>query len=185
MVSHIYLANPQARIGGISQLNFASLTELQAKGLTGTGAFKTSGTYGTQFIVVGPSSLLLLEHWVTYFRPLLVKPHSGNYLFLNSNGRQHMKLGHCVTSFFKPFGYHITTTTLRCVYIFVLLFNFSPCHDRRDARCMQQTEARVAYRQNLLTKELDDAVTNHQGHSGITARLHYQKDLMEDAALGT
>jgi hypothetical protein len=51
-------------------------------------------------------------------------------------------------------------------------------------RCIQTTDATTAYRQNVISKELDDAVTNHQGHSGMTARLHYQKHLMEDAAFG-
>jgi hypothetical protein len=49
---------------------------------------------------------------------------------------------------------------------------------------MQQTEARDAFRNDKISKELEEAVTTHQGHSGITARLHYQKDYMEDAALG-
>jgi hypothetical protein len=51
-------------------------------------------------------------------------------------------------------------------------------------RCIQTTDAKTAFRQNVISKDLDDAVNKHQGHSGMTAHLHYQKDFMEDAALG-
>ena len=113
LVSHIYLANPNARVGGVSELNFDSLAELRSNGLVATDVFKTAATYGSQFIVVGPASLSWLECWVSSFRPLLVTADSGDYLFLNGSGKRHKKLGRCVTDFFKPIGYHITTTILR------------------------------------------------------------------------
>jgi hypothetical protein len=113
LISHIYLTNPQARIGGIAQLDFAKLEDLRNKGIANTDTFKTSATFGFQFIVLGQASLRLLEYWVSYFRPLLVTPCSETYLFLNTDGKRHQKLGGLVTAFFKPSGYHITTTALR------------------------------------------------------------------------
>ena len=113
LVSHIYVANPNARVGGVSHLNLDSLAELRSNGLVSTDLFKTSEKYGSQFIVVGPASLSWLESWVSYFRPRLVTADSKDYLFLNGSGKRHKKLGCCVTDFFKPVGYHITTTTLR------------------------------------------------------------------------
>lgn len=46
---------------------------------------------------------------------------------------------------------------------------------------MQETECRDARRQNVISGSQADAITLHQGHSATTARLHYQKDCVEDA----
>lgn len=116
MISHMYLANPQARIGGIHSLNFEGLAELRLKGSSGTDAFKTASVYGSQMIVMCPETLRLMEYWVRLFRPTILTPHSGDLLFLNTSGRPHTQLGSCLTNFFRPYGYHITTTALRYVY---------------------------------------------------------------------
>ena len=48
---------------------------------------------------------------------------------------------------------------------------------------MQQTESRDAARGHVITEQQDAAITEHQGHTATTARLHYQKDAAEDVAL--
>lgn len=48
---------------------------------------------------------------------------------------------------------------------------------------MQQTESRDAVRGCVITEQQDAAITEHQGHTATTARLHYQKHAAEDVAL--
>lgn len=112
-MAHLYVWNPQARVGGVGSLVFDSLEELRLKGITGTDAFKTRDTYGTQFIVVCPASLKVLEAWVKWIRPTIATDDSEDVLFINSAGNPHSHLGTCVTNFFSQWGYHITTTALR------------------------------------------------------------------------
>lgn len=54
LITHMYLANPQARVGGLHSLRLSCLNELRCKGLTGTSAFKTAAIYGSQMIVTCP-----------------------------------------------------------------------------------------------------------------------------------
>jgi hypothetical protein len=111
----MYLANPQARVGGLHTLSLDCLSELRCKGLTGTSAFKTAAVYGSQMIITCPATLRLIEYWVRFFRTSICTDDSGDFLFLASNGKPHSHLGSCVTAFFRPHGLHITTTTLRYV----------------------------------------------------------------------
>jgi hypothetical protein len=48
---------------------------------------------------------------------------------------------------------------------------------------MQQTESRDAVRGCVITEQQDAAITEHQGHTATTARLHYKKNAAEDVAL--
>jgi hypothetical protein len=117
IIAHMYVANPQARVGGLEYMDLDCLPTLQKNGFISTSHFKTAATYGYQTIVVCPSTLRLLEYWVRYFRPTVVVSDSGQRLFLNSSGKPHTSLGRLLTEFFRPHGLHITTQAIRYVFL--------------------------------------------------------------------
>ena len=113
LVTHMYVANPQARPGALESMDLACMSDLREKGVVTTSRFKTAETYGYQTIVVGPATLKLLEYWVQCFRPTIAGPHSGTRLFLTSTGNPHASLGKLVTEFFRSWDLHITTNAIR------------------------------------------------------------------------
>jgi hypothetical protein len=114
-MAHIYLANPQARVGPMHSLDFSALEELRVSNTTSTSSFKTASTYGTQVVVMCPQTIHLVNIWVSTFRPAVASQDSGDALFLNSLGNPHHSLGSCLTDYFKRYGFHITSTVLRLV----------------------------------------------------------------------
>ena len=132
MIAHVYVMNPQARVGAVGRLEMDSLADLRSDGMTASSKFKTAKLYGTQFIITCDASLRyvyyslkiiylyitlvcsIIELYVLHARPKVATAESGSYLFLNSRGQKFSQLGKCVIKFFKQeTTYHITTTTLR------------------------------------------------------------------------
>lgn len=57
MIAHVYVMNPQARVGAVGMLNMDSLAELRSDGMTASSTFKTARLYGTQFVITCQASL--------------------------------------------------------------------------------------------------------------------------------
>lgn len=69
LYASMYVFSPQGRVGGIADLNCKQGIEMLKYGYTQSNAFKTSGTYGYQPVLVADISCALLEHYVLYLRP--------------------------------------------------------------------------------------------------------------------
>jgi hypothetical protein len=113
VIAHMYVANPQARVGGLESMDIDCLPELRERGFISTSRFKTAATYGYQTIVVCSATLRLIEYWVQYFRPFIANLASDRRLFLNSAGKPHTSLGKLLVEFYRPYGLHITTQAIR------------------------------------------------------------------------
>ena len=57
MIAHIYVMNPQARVGAVGGLEMDALADLRSEGMTASSKFKTAHIYGTQFIFACDASL--------------------------------------------------------------------------------------------------------------------------------
>lgn len=60
LVSHLYVANPQARIGAIQTMTMGAYNTLKARGMVPCTNFKTAETYGYQYISACEASMRLL-----------------------------------------------------------------------------------------------------------------------------
>lgn len=57
VVSHLYVANPQARIGAIETMTIGAYNTLKAKGMVPCTSFKTADTYAFQYISACEASM--------------------------------------------------------------------------------------------------------------------------------
>lgn len=57
LMAHLYVANPQARIGAFESLSLAALQKLKEDGMVPSSNFKTSSTYSYQFVTAGEASV--------------------------------------------------------------------------------------------------------------------------------
>jgi hypothetical protein len=89
IVSHLYIFNPQARIGAIKELTLEDFDQLKMTGIISCEMFKTSETYHFQHVTTCPATIEYLERYVKYFRP----PNETKYLFVSSNGKKMDNLG--------------------------------------------------------------------------------------------
>lgn len=60
LMSHLYVANPQARVGAIQSMSMHAYGVLKARGLAPCTGFKTAETYGFQYISACEASLQLV-----------------------------------------------------------------------------------------------------------------------------
>lgn len=49
-ISHLYVGNPQGRIGAINEMKLQDLLRLKEDGIVGSPHLKTRETFGVQFI---------------------------------------------------------------------------------------------------------------------------------------
>jgi hypothetical protein len=94
VISHLYIANPQARIGAIKDLTLSDYELLKAHGMISCQQFKTSETYTYQHVTACPATIDYMERYVNYFRPKTNQ--SQQYLFLTSLGNKMENLGRSV-----------------------------------------------------------------------------------------
>jgi hypothetical protein len=50
VVCHLYIGNPQGRIGALNELKLSDFDQLKSDGMVGSPHFKTVDTYGVQYI---------------------------------------------------------------------------------------------------------------------------------------
>jgi hypothetical protein len=113
LMAHIYVANPQARVGAFHLLTTDTVfTLLNNDGMASSSNFKTQKTYGSQVILACKATQDLLVIYRDRFRTIFENEESGNTLFINTLGREQLELGRFLTLFFKP-DLHITTTSIR------------------------------------------------------------------------
>lgn len=111
IAAHLYVANPQSRVGAINRLTVAQCHILCEDGRLECSDFKTWESYEAQFITACPATITYLESYEKYLRP---NDSGETAFFLNSLGKPMTDLGRCVTKFFEEAGaLHITTTTIR------------------------------------------------------------------------
>lgn len=111
IAAHLYVANPQSRVGAINRLTIDQSKILIADGRLECSDFKTWESYEAQYITACPATIKYLELYLKYIRP---NDSAEEAFFLNSLGKPMIDLGRCVTKFFEENGsLHITTTTIR------------------------------------------------------------------------
>lgn len=116
LVSHLYVANPQARIGAIQTMTMGAYNTLKEKGMVPCTNFKTAETYTYQYISACEASMRLLiissahshsflitnrllDIYVTEFRPRVISNTvDQNFLFLSAQGSKMGNLGRFVFS---------------------------------------------------------------------------------------
>lgn len=89
VIAHLYIYNPQARIGAIKELTLGDFEQLRMTGIISCENFKTSETYKFQHVTTCPATIEYLERYVKYFRP----SNETEYLFVSSNGKKMDNLG--------------------------------------------------------------------------------------------
>lgn len=166
----LYTYAPQGRIGGVQDLCFAQRTLLLDGGVAHASNFKTAAYYGYQPVIVEGLSLFALQKYLEILRPLVVAKSINRVklvrdeapLFITWSGKADVCGGERVSKFFrKRCGLAITTTTLRS---------------------LMETEADMAERSGLITRDELVAINNVNGHTSETVRLHYLKqDRSRDA----
>lgn len=57
VVSHLYVANPQSRIGCINRMNLRQYQELHESGRTGCHDFKTWDKFAVQYVNACPATI--------------------------------------------------------------------------------------------------------------------------------
>lgn len=111
IAAHLYVANPQSRVGAINRLTLDQCQILCTDGRLECSDFKTWESYEAQFITACPATIMYLESYEKYLRP---NNSEETTFFLNSLGKPMTDLGRCVSKFFEENGsLHITTTTIR------------------------------------------------------------------------
>ncbi len=111
IAAHLYVANPQSRVGAINRLTVDQFRVLCSHGRLECSDFKTWETFEAQFITACPATISYLEAYEKYLRP---NDSQENLFFLNSVGKPMNDLGRCVSKFFEENeSLHITTTTIR------------------------------------------------------------------------
>ena len=169
IVAHVFMHNPQARVGAITTMSVEDMSMLRTDEYTTSTNFKTSETYGSQVILCHKVTLHYIEAYLTLLRPWLSaknkdsEPQQG--LFLSLRGRQFPNVGVCVTRLFEKISkYHITTNGLRTIF---------------------ETDITEAAMNNIISNEEKDFVARHNNHSSTCAWNHYQKCNSVKAALAT
>jgi hypothetical protein len=56
-ICHLYVGNPQGRIGAINEMKLQDVDRLKTEGIVGSSQFKTRDTYGVQFIAACKSTI--------------------------------------------------------------------------------------------------------------------------------
>jgi hypothetical protein len=112
VVSHLYVANPQARIGAIQTMTMEAYDVLKSKGMVPCTNFKTSETYSFQYISACEASMRLvslsspplisnrlLDIYVTEFRSRVLSSESEQkFVFLSAQGSKMTNLGRWISS---------------------------------------------------------------------------------------
>jgi hypothetical protein len=169
IVTHVFLHNPQARVGAITTMSVEDMDMLRTDEYTTSTHFKTSDTYGSQVILCHKVTLYYIEAYLTLLRPWLSTKNKDSEpsqeLFLSLRGKQSSNVGVCVTRLFEKISkYHITTNGLRTIF---------------------ETDITEAAMTNVITNEEKDFVARHNNHSSTCAWNHYQKCNSVKAALAT
>lgn len=111
IAAHLYVANPQSRVGAINRMTWDQFEVLCSDGRLECTDFKTWESYEAQFITACPATITYLQAYARYLRP---KDSKEDAFFLNSVGKPMTDLGRCVSKFFEEnASLHITTTTIR------------------------------------------------------------------------
>ncbi len=128
VVSHLYVANPQARIGAIQTMTMEAYHVLKAKGMVPCTNFKTAETYSFQYISACEATMgliifcslpllivnRLLDIYVTQFRSRVQSNNSDrNFVFLSAQGSRMTNLGRSVLS--HPSNRSIDCQSFRCI----------------------------------------------------------------------
>jgi hypothetical protein len=169
IVAHIFMHNPQARVGAITTMSVEDMSLLRTDEYATSTNFKTSDTYGSQVILCHKVTLHYIEAYLALLRPWLSTKDKNSEpsqeLFLSLRGKKFPNVGVCVTRLFEKISkYHITTNGLRTIF---------------------ETDVTEAAMNNVISNEEKDFVARHNNHSSTCAWNHYQKCDSIKAAFAT
>jgi hypothetical protein len=136
-VAHLYVTNPQARIGAIQSLTLSGYAALRANGIVPCSDFKTADTYAYQCVSACAASQRyqlswlhsfnshrFMEVYVDLFRSKIVaEDQHKEFFFLTLNGKRMMNLGRFFISSFhlELFDVDASPASLRSMVISILL----------------------------------------------------------------